>query len=280
MSLVPMGASAMVPAVGLPFGPAMMRRYAPEGGLVPQGISAELIAGRWGLTRDDLDAYAVRSHARAEAAAEHGRFAAEILPVPGKRRDRETGTIIEAKKPVRRDEGIRKGTTVEALGKLKAAFRAGGQVTAGNSSQFSDGAAALLLMSEARAAELGYTPRARFHAFALAGVDPISMLTAPIPATTRVLERAKLAVDDVDVVEINEAFASVVLAWERELHPDMDKVNVKGGAIALGHPLGATGARLTTTLLYELERTGGRFGLQTMCEGGGMANATIIERLG
>jgi acetyl-CoA acetyltransferase family protein len=280
MSLVPLGASAMVPAVGLPFGPAMMRRYAPEGGLVPQGISAELIAERWGLTRDDLDAYAVRSHARAEAAAEHGRFAAEILPVPGKRRDRETGAIIEAKKPVRRDEGIRKGTTVEALGKLKAAFQAGGQVTAGNSSQISDGAAALLIMSEARAAELGYTPRARFHAFALAGVDPISMLTAPIPATTRVLERAKLALDDLDVVEINEAFASVVLAWQRELHPDMDKVNVNGGAIALGHPLGATGTRLTTTLLCELERTGGRFGLQTMCEGGGMANATIIERLG
>jgi len=280
MSLVPLGASAMVPAVGAPFGPGMLRRYAPEGGLVPQGISAELVAERWGLTRDGLDAYALRSHARAEAATAQGRFAAEILPVLGKGRDRETGSIIDAKRPLRTDEGIRKGATLETLGKLKATFKTDGAVTAGNSSQISDGAAALLIMSEARAAELGYTPRARFHAFALAGVDPIAMLTAPIPATTKVLERAKLALDAVDLVEIHEAFASVVLAWERELHPDMDKVNVNGGAIALGHPLGCSGARLMTTLLHELERTAGRYGLQTMSEGGGMANATIIERLG
>jgi acetyl-CoA acyltransferase len=280
MSLVPMGASAMVPAVGAPFGPAMLRRYAPEGGLVPQGISAELIAERWNLSRDDLDAYAVGSHDRAEAATKQGRFAREVLPVPGRGRDRETGLVVDANKLVKRDEGIRKGTTMEALGKLKAAFQTGGRITAGNSSQISDGAAAVLIMSEARAAELGCTPRARFHAFALAGVDPIAMLTGPIPATTKVLERAKLGIDAIDRLEVNEAFASVVLAWARELHPDMDRVNVNGGAIALGHPLGCSGARLLTTLLHELERSEGRYGLQTMCEGGGMANATIIERLG
>jgi acetyl-CoA acyltransferase len=169
------------------------------------------------------------------------------------------------------------------LGKLKPVFRSeedGGRVTAGNSSQITDGASALLIMSEERAVQLGLTPRARFVNFSLAGDDPRMMLTAPIPATQKVLARAGLTMDDIDLVEINEAFASVVLAWERELHPDMDKVNVNGGAIALGHPLGCSGARLMTTLLNELERTGGRYGLQTMCEGGGMANATLIERLG
>ena len=186
----------------------------------------------------------------------------------------ETGQVLD------RDEGIRPGTTVETLAGLKPAFKADGKVTAGNSSQITDGASALLIMSEERAAALGYTPRARFHSFALAGVDPIFMLTGPIPATAKVLERAKLTLDDIDLIEINEAFASVVLAWERELHPDMGKVNVNGGAIALGHPLGASGAKLMTTLVHELERSGGRYGLQTMCEGGGMANATIIERLG
>jgi acetyl-CoA acyltransferase len=280
MSLVPMGASTMVPAVGLPFGPAMMQRYAPAGGLVPQGISAELIADKWGLTRAELDEYGARSQQRALHATEQGRFQREILPVRAKGRDRETGSVIDSRKPAKRDEGIRPGTTVEGLGKLKAAFKPDGKVTAGNSSQISDGAAALLIMSEARAAELGYTPRARFHAFALAGVDPIAMLTAPVPATTKVLERAKLTIEAIDRVEINEAFASVVLAWQRELHPDMDRVNPNGGAIALGHALGCSGARLMTTLLHELERTEGRYGLQTMCEGGGMANATIIERLG
>ena len=169
---------------------------------------------------------------------------------------------------------------MEGLAKLKPSFKPDGKVTAGNSSQITDGASAVLIMSEERAATLGLTPRARFHAFALAGVDPVTMLTGPIPATTKVLERAKLALDDIDLVEINEAFASVVLAWEKEHHPDMDKVNVNGGAIALGHPLGCSGTKLMATLLNELERTGGRYGLQTMCEGGGMANATIIERLG
>ena len=180
------------------------------------------------------------------------------------------------------DEGIR-DTTMESLGKLKPSFRPeeeGGRVTAGNSSQITDGAAALLIMSEAKAKALGLTPRARFVNFALAGDDPRYMLTAPIPSTRKVLERAGLTMDDIDITEINEAFASVVLAWEKELRPDMEKVNPNGGAIALGHPLGASGARLMTTLLNELERTGGRYGLQTMCEGGGMANATIIERLG
>ncbi|HEY2300669.1 MAG TPA: thiolase family protein [Acidimicrobiales bacterium] len=280
MSLVPMGASAMVPAVGLPFGPAMMRRYAPDGGLVPQGISAELVAERWGLTRPELDELAARSQSRAGRATKEGRFKREILPVPGRRRDRETGSVVESGRLVDRDEGIRPDTTAEILAGLKAAFKTDGMVTAGNSSQIGDGSAALLIMSEARAVELGYTPRARFHAFALAGVDPITMLTAPIPATTKVLERAKLTVDRIDRFEVNEAFASVVLAWQREHQPDMDRVNVNGGAIALGHPLGCSGARLMTTLLHELERSEGRYGLQTMCEGGGMANATIIERLG
>jgi acetyl-CoA acyltransferase len=180
------------------------------------------------------------------------------------------------------DEGLR-DTTMESLGNLKPSFRAeedGGRVTAGNSSQITDGASALLIMSEEKANALGLTPRARFVNFSLAGADPRLMLTAPIPATAKVLERAGMSMDDIDLVEINEAFASVVLAWEKEFHPDMEKVNPNGGAIALGHPLGCSGARLMTTLLNELERTGGRYGLQTMCEGGGMANATIIERLG
>ena len=181
---------------------------------------------------------------------------------------------------MRADEGIRADSTVESLGRLKPAFKPDGKVTAGNSSQITDGAAAMLIMSEEKAAELGLKPRARFHSFAVTGCDPVTMLTGPIPATKKVLARSGLTLDQIDLVEINEAFASVVLAWEKELHPDMSKVNVNGGAIALGHPLGCSGARLLATLLNELERTGGRFGLQTMCEGGGMANATIIERLG
>jgi len=241
------------------------------GGLVPQGISAELIADKWGLTREDLDAYGMRSQNYARRATDEGRFQAEILPVLGV-----DGEMVSV------DEGLR-DTTMETLANLKPSFRPeeeGGRVTAGNSSQITDGASALLIMSEERAAQLGLTPRARFVNFSLAGDDPRLMLTAPIPATHKVLERAGMSLDDIDLVEINEAFASVVLAWEKEFHPDMDKVNPNGGAIALGHPLGASGARLMTTLLNELERTGGRFGLQTMCEGGGMANATIIERLG
>ncbi|MEY2973976.1 MAG: hypothetical protein RIR49_396, partial [Actinomycetota bacterium] len=253
------------------FGPKVGARYADQGGLVPQGISAEMIADQWGLSREDLDRYGVRSQELARRATDEGRFEREILPVLGA-----DGAMVAT------DEGLR-DTTMESLGNLKPSFRAeedGGRVTAGNSSQITDGASALLIMSEERAAQLGLTPRARFVQFALAGADPRLMLTAPIPATAKVLERAGMSLDDIDLVEINEAFASVVLAWEKEFHPDMDKVNPNGGAIALGHPLGASGARLMTTLLNELERTGGRFGLQTMCEGGGMANATIIERLG
>ena len=279
MSMVPMGASMMAPNTGVPFGPQMMARYEDRGGLVPQGTSAELIAEKWNLSREELDAYGARSQQYAARAREEGRFEREILPVAARPVDKETGKLIDTGETLSQDEGIRPDTTVETLANLKPAFKPDGVVTAGNSSQITDGASAVLIMSEAKAAELGMTPRARFHSFSLAGVDPIFMLTGPIPATEKVLERSGLSLDDIDLVEINEAFASVVLAWEKELHPDMDKVNVNGGAIALGHPLGCSGARLMTTLLHELERTGGRYGLQTMCEGGGLANATIIERL-
>lgn len=280
MSLVPMGASVMVPNVGVPFGPLVRDRYADAGGLVPQGISAEMIADRWGLSREDLDAYGARSQQRAERASAEGRFEREIVPVRAKRKDKESGEVLESDESVTADEGIRPGTTAETLASLRPAFKEDGKVTAGNSSQITDGASAVLVMSEEKAASLGMTPRARFHSFALAGVDPVTMLTGPIPATTKVLERSKLTIDDVDLVEINEAFASVVLAWEKEHHPDMDKVNVNGGAIALGHPLGASGTKLMATLVNELERSAGRWGLLTMCEGGGLANATVIERLG
>jgi acetyl-CoA acyltransferase len=280
MSLVPMGASAMVKDVGFPFGDAMGLRYAERGGLVPQGISAELIADKWSLSRDDLDAFGARSQQRAMQATEEGRFDRELVPVRAKPRDKETGELIASDEMVTADEGIRPGTTAESLGKLKPAFKPDGKVTAGNSSQITDGASAALIMSEEKAKALGLTPRAKFHTFALAGVDPITMLTGPIPATHKVFEKSGLSMSDIDLVEINEAFASVVLAWEKELEPDMDRVNVNGGAIALGHPLGASGTKLLATLLNELERSNGRYGLLTMCEGGGMANATIIERLG
>jgi acetyl-CoA acetyltransferase family protein len=270
MTRVPMGVTMNGP--GMPFGPKMMERYQAAGGLVPQGISAEMIADKWGLSREDMDAFSVQSHQRAARATEEGRFEREIIPV--------TVETDEGKEEFRRDQGIRPDSSMESLANLKPAFKPDGKVTAANSSQITDGAAALLVMSEDKANALGLTPRARFHSFALAGVDPIMMLTGPIPATTKVLERAGLTMDQMDLTEINEAFASVVLAWEKEHHPDMDKVNVNGGAIALGHPLGCSGARLMATLVCELERTGGRYGLQTMCEGGGMANATIIERLG
>jgi acetyl-CoA acyltransferase len=279
MSLVPMGAS-VASGVGFPFGPLMEARYAADGGLVPQGISAEMIADRWDLSREDLDAYGARSQQRAALARDEGRFDAELLPVEVRRRDKETGAVLDPDGLLRADEGIRDGTTAETLANLKPAFTPDGKVTAGNSSQITDGASAALIMSEEKAAALGLTPRARFHSFALAGVDPIIMLTGPIPATHKVLERAKLGMDDIDRFEINEAFASVVLAWAKELGPDMDRVNVNGGAIALGHPLGASGTRLLTTLLCELEHSGGRYGLLTMCEGGGLANALILERLG
>jgi acetyl-CoA acetyltransferase family protein len=270
MTRVPMGASMADGKFGYPFGPKVGARYVEHGGLVPQGISAELIADRWRISRDEMDEFGARSQQRAGVATTEGRFEREILPVLGV-----DGELVTT------DEGLRE-TTVESLAKLKPSFRPeeeGGRITAGNSSQITDGAAAVLIMSEERAHSLGVTPRARFVEFALAADDPRLMLTAPIPATHKLLERAKMSMDDFDLIEINEAFASVVLAWEQELHPDMDKVNVNGGAIAIGHPLGCSGARLMTTLLHELERTEGRFGLQTMCEGGGLANATILERL-
>jgi acetyl-CoA acyltransferase len=267
MTRVPMGTS-VIPG-SMPFGPEMLERY-PD--MVPQGISAELIAERWGISREDNDAFSVESHRRAARATDEGRFEREIVGVEIRTDDgAETMT---------RDEGIRPDSSMETLANLKPAFKPDGVVTAANSSQITDGAAAVLVMSEERASQLGLTPRARFHTFALAGVDPVTMLTGPIPATTKVLERAGMTLDAIDLVEINEAFAPVVLAWEKEHHPDMAKVNVNGGAIAVGHPLGCSGARLMATLLCELERSGGRWGLQTMCEGGGMANATIIERLG
>jgi len=266
MTRTPMGSSLLPGSV--PFGPKVLARY----DLVPQGISAELISEKWGISRQDNDTFSVESHRRAARATQEGRFDREIVPVAVVTEDGSERMAV--------DEGIRPDSSLETLGKLKPAFKADGVVTAANSSQITDGAAAVLIMSEEKANSLGLVPRARFHAFALAGVDPVMMLTGPIPATTKVLERGKLTLDDIDLVEINEAFAPVVLAWEQEHHPDMTRVNVNGGAIALGHPLGCSGARLMATLLNELERTGGRFGLQTMCEGGGMANATIIERLG
>jgi acetyl-CoA acetyltransferase family protein len=251
-----------------PFGSGLVERY-PD--LVPQGISAELIAEKWGLSREELDAFSLRSQQRAARATGEARFDRELVPVPVE--------VDGRKRPMAVDEGIRGDTTAERLAALKPAFKPEGLVTAGNSSQISDGAAAVLVTSEAAATRLGLTPRARVVALALAASDPILMLTAPIPATARILERAGVTLDAVDRIEINEAFASVVLAWEREVHPDMERVNVNGGAIALGHPLGASGARLAATLLCELERSGGRLGLQLMCEGGGQANATLVERL-
>ena len=280
MSLVPMGASAMVEGAGSPFGPAVRHRYWSAGGLVPQGISAEMIADQWDISREDLDRFGALSQQRAARATAEGRFDREILPVGTRVKDRQTGHVDSSDDLVATDEGIRPGTTVDTLSNLKPAFKPDGKVTAGNSSQITDGAAAVLVMSEEKASALGLTPLARFHAFSLAGVDPVTMLTGPIPATTKVLERSKLTIDDIDLIEINEAFATVDVAWEKEHHPDMAKVNVNGGAIALGHPLGCSGAKLMATLVNELERTGGRWGLQTMCEGGGMANATVIERLG
>ncbi len=277
MTHTPMG-SSVVRDYGFPFGPRMMARYTDDEGhsrLKGQGIGAEMIADQWGISREELDAFSVRSHQRAARATTEGRFEREIVPVPVHDDEgNDTDEMFAA------DEGIRPDSTVEALANLKPAFKEDGKVTAGNSSQITDGSSAVLIMSEEKASSLGLTPRARFCAFALAGVDPVTMLTGPIPATTTVLERAKLTLDDIDAVEINEAFASVVLAWEKEHHPNMDLVNPNGGAIALGHPLGASGGKLMATLVNELERTDGRYGLLTMCEGGGLANATVIERLG
>ncbi|MBI4260173.1 MAG: acetyl-CoA C-acyltransferase [Actinobacteria bacterium] len=281
MTRVPMGSSM---AGANPFGEMLTTRY--EGKLVPQGISADLIATKWGLTREESDDFALRSHQKAAAATKAGHFQREIVPI--KVAGEQGETLLE------HDEGIRFEPDREKMGALQPVFQAphweelfpgelNWTVTAGNSSQISDGASAVLIASREKAEQLGLRPRARFVSFALAGDSPILMLTAPIPATRRVLDRAGLSLEDIDVVEINEAFASVVLAWKKELGFADDwfdeRVNPNGGAIAVGHPLGATGAKLMTTMLHELERRGGRYGLQTICEGGGMANATIIERL-
>ena len=283
MTRVPMGSSM---AGANPFGNNLFARY--EGKLVPQGISADLIASKWNITREDSDDFGFRSHVKAAAATKAGYLKREILPL------KVTGEGGE-QVLLDYDEGIRMEPNREKMNDLKPAFQNEGfeqmfpgqlhwTVTAGNSSQISDGASAVLIASRQKAEELGLTPRARFVSFSLAGDSPILMLTAPIPATRRVLDRAGLTLSDIEVVEINEAFASVALAWQRELGVSDewldDHVNPNGGAIAVGHPLGATGSKLMTTMLHELERRGGRYGLQTMCEGGGMANATIIERLG
>jgi acetyl-CoA acyltransferase len=269
MTRTPMGAS-VVKGMGFPFSDTMQGRYE-ETGLPPQGIGAEMIADEYGFTREDLDAFGAESQRRAAVATSEGRFENEIVPVP---------VVVDGETiMMARDEGIRDGTTSTTLGALKPAFKEDGKVTAGNSSQISDGASAVLVMSAEKAAELGLKPRARFHSFAVAGADPVTMLKGPIPATEKIIERSGLSIEDIDLFEVNEAFASVVLAWQKEHDTDLSRTNVNGGAIALGHPLGSSGTKLMATLLNELERTGGRYGLQTMCEGGGMANATIIERI-
>ncbi|MBF0673340.1 MAG: thiolase family protein [Salinibacterium sp.] len=277
MSRVPLGTAA---AGGTPNGARVRARY-PEG-LVNQGVSAELIAAKWGFSREQLDGYAAESHRRAAEHTANGGFADEILPVTVTGDDGATTTVD-------RDETVRAGTTAEGLAGLQPAFRTdamaerfpelGWSITPGNSSPLTDGASAALIMSETMASKLGLRPRARFHSFAVVGDDPLYMLTGPIPATHRILERSGLSFGDLDAYEVNEAFASVPLAWAAEFDADPEKLNPRGGAIALGHALGSSGTRLLTTLVHHLEATGGRYGLQTMCEGGGMANATIIERL-
>jgi acetyl-CoA acetyltransferase family protein len=264
MGHVPMGVGFnWVDQVGSPWPPAMMERY----NLVPQGLSAEMIADQWEIPRSELDELAVRSHRLAHQATEEGRFERETIPfqVNG-------DTYVS-------DQGIRPDTTLEKLSQLKPAFKPDGKVTAGNASQISDGAAAVLLMSADKAKELGLTPRARIVDQTTVGVDPVIMLTGPIPATRKLLERNGMKMDDIDLIEVNEAFAPVVAAWKRELDPDMDRVNVNGGAMALGHPLGSTGARLLTTLLHELERSDKETGLVTMCCGGGLGTGTLIQRV-
>jgi acetyl-CoA acyltransferase len=269
MTRTPMG-SSVVKELGFPFPKTMFDRYA-ETGLPPQGIGAEMIADEYGLTREQLDAFGAESQRRAAQATNEGRFDNEIVPVPI-----EVEGVTEM---MTRDEGIREGTTPETLANLKPAFKEDGKITAGNSSQITDGASAVLIMSAEKAEALGLRPRARFHSFAVVGTDPVTMLKGPIPATTKIMQRSGLSLDEIDLFEVNEAFASVVLAWHKAHGTDLAKTNVNGGAIALGHPLGSSGTKLMATLLNELERTGGRYGLQTMCEGGGLANATIIERV-
>ena len=264
MGHIPMGVGFnWIDQVGAPWPPELMERY----DLVPQGISAEMIADKWEVPRSELDELAVRSHRLAHQATEEGRFEREIIPF------RVNGDTYVT------DQGIRPQTDIETLSQLKPAFKEDGKITAGNSSQISDGAAAVLLMSADAAKAHGLTPRARVLDQTTVGVDPVIMLTGPIPATRKLLERNAMTIGDIDLVEINEAFAPVLAAWRRELEPDMDRVNVNGGAIALGHPLGSSGARLVTTLLHELERSDKQLGLVTMCCGGGLGTGTIIERV-
>ncbi|MFT7474333.1 MAG: acetyl-CoA acyltransferase [Verrucomicrobiales bacterium] len=269
MTRTPMGAS-VVKDLGFPFPKSMLDRYS-ETGLPPQGIGADMIADEYDITREDLDEFAAESQRRALQATEEGRFENEIIPVPV---NIDGQTVM-----MTRDEGIREGTTAEKLAGLKPAFKEDGKITAGNSSQISDGAAAVLIMSREKADELGLKPRAIFRNFALAGSDPVTMLKGPIPVTEKLFSKSDVKFEDVDLFEINEAFASVVLAWQKETGAALDKVNVNGGAVALGHPLGCSGAKLMTTLVNELERTNGRYGFQAMCEGGGLANGTLIERV-
>jgi acetyl-CoA acyltransferase len=270
MTRVPLGVAASV--AGEPYGPAAVGRYADrlaEAGLTTfhQGVGAELIARRWGQTRQQLDEFALQSHQRAAAAADSGAFDDEIVPVEV------DGVTVTA------DEGVRRESTLDALAALPTPFDPDGVVTAGSASQISDGAAALLMTTSENAARLGLQPLARVHTAVVVGDDPVLMLTGPIPATAKVLARAGLTLADIDAFEVNEAFAPVPLAWLAETGAAPARLNPLGGAIALGHPLGATGARLTTTLVHHLRRTGGRYGLQTMCEGGGQANATVYEVL-
>jgi acetyl-CoA acetyltransferase family protein len=268
MGHIPMGVMFnFVDQLGTPWPEELMARY----NLVPQGISAEMIADKWEIPRSELDELGLRSHQNAAKATEEGRFEREMIPMDV----RTNGTVTS----VLTDQGIRPDTSLEKLSQLKPAFKEDGKVTAGNSSQISDGAAAVLLMTREKADEYGLKPRARIMDQTTVGVDPVIMLTGPIPATQKLLERNSMKMDDIDLIEINEAFASVVAAWRRELEPDMDRVNVNGGAIALGHPLGSTGARLITTLLHELERSDKEIGLVTMCCGGGLGTGTLIQRV-
>ena len=264
MGHVPLGVGLnWADEVGTPYPPALMERY----NLIPQGLSAEMIADQWEIPRSELDELALRSHQLAHRATEEGRFEREIVPF------KVNGATYVS------DQGIRPGTTIEALAELKPAFRPDGKITAGTSSQISDAGAAVLLMTREKADALGLKPRARIIDQTTVGVDPVIMLTGPIPATRKILERNGMTMGDIDLVEINEAFAPVIAAWRRELEPDMDRVNVNGGAMALGHPLGSTGARLITTLLHELERSDKEVGLVTMCCGGGLGTGTLIQRV-
>jgi acetyl-CoA acyltransferase len=266
MSRVPMGASMAGGAHGMPFSEGFKARY---NGVFPnQGIGAEMIAERWGLSRTQLDEFSLQSHAKAAAAQDEGRVAGQIVPITAA-----DGTKVE------KDEGVRRGSTLEKLAELKPAFKPDGLITAANSSQISDGAAALLIMTSEKAAEMGLTPIARIHTAVVVGDDPVIMLTAPIPATALALKRSGLKIDDIGVFEVNEAFASVPLAWLKDTGADPARLNPNGGAIAIGHPLGGSGARIMTTMVHHMRETGTKYGLQTMCEGGGQANATILELL-